>query len=45
MAKVSYPFKKTNKALFLSSTSAVTQDSLYWKKLGVSSLYSRCVIT
>ncbi|XP_050679298.1 U3 small nucleolar RNA-associated protein 15 homolog [Leptidea sinapis] len=35
MAHVSYPFKKTNKAVFQKPASVVTQDSLYWKKLGL----------
>ncbi|XP_052752305.1 U3 small nucleolar RNA-associated protein 15 homolog [Galleria mellonella] len=34
MAHVSYPFKKTNKAVFQKPTSVLSQDSIYWKKLG-----------
>ncbi|XP_013183678.2 U3 small nucleolar RNA-associated protein 15 homolog [Amyelois transitella] len=34
MAHISYPFKKTNKAVFQKPASVVSQDSRYWKSLG-----------
>ncbi|KPI98394.1 U3 small nucleolar RNA-associated protein 15-like [Papilio xuthus] len=34
MAHVSYPFKKTNKSVYKKPASALTEDNLYWKKLG-----------
>ncbi|KAM3965495.1 LOW QUALITY PROTEIN: U3 small nucleolar RNA-associated protein 15 homolog [Aphomia sociella] len=34
MAHVSYPFKKTNKAVFQKPASVLTQDAIYWRKLG-----------
>lgn len=36
MAQVSFPFKKTNKAIFKKPASVLTHDIIYWKKLGVS---------
>ncbi|XP_049872094.1 U3 small nucleolar RNA-associated protein 15 homolog [Pectinophora gossypiella] len=35
MAHISYPFKKTNKTLYQKPASILTEDSLYWKKLGL----------
>ncbi|XP_072938112.1 U3 small nucleolar RNA-associated protein 15 homolog [Epargyreus clarus] len=35
MAHISYPFKKTNKAVYQKPASVLTEDSLYWKKLGL----------
>ncbi|XP_059061403.1 U3 small nucleolar RNA-associated protein 15 homolog [Achroia grisella] len=34
MAHISYPFKKTSKAAFRKPESVVSQDAIYWKKLG-----------
>lgn len=34
MAQISYPFKLTNKTVFKKPTSILTEDNLYWKKLG-----------
>ncbi|KAJ0175097.1 hypothetical protein K1T71_009238 [Dendrolimus kikuchii] len=34
MSNVSYPFKTTNKAVFKKPSSVLTEDNLYWKKLG-----------
>ncbi|XP_014367563.2 U3 small nucleolar RNA-associated protein 15 homolog [Papilio machaon] len=34
MAHVSYPFKKTNKSVYKKPASVLTEDNLYWKKLG-----------
>lgn len=36
MAHISYPFKKTNKSVYKKPASVLTEDNLYWKKLGVS---------
>ena len=36
MAHISYPFKKTSKAVYQKPASVVTEDTIYWKKLGVS---------
>lgn len=36
MAHISYPFKKTSKAVYQKPASVVTEDNIYWKKLGVS---------
>lgn len=35
MAHISYPFKKTNKAVYKKPASVLTEDVIYWKKLGV----------
>ncbi|CAH2267246.1 jg14714 [Pararge aegeria aegeria] len=35
MAHVSYPFKKINKAVYKKPGSNLTQDVVYWKKLGL----------
>ncbi|CAH0718265.1 unnamed protein product, partial [Brenthis ino] len=35
MAHISYPFKKTNKAVFQKPASVSTEDAIYWKKLGL----------
>ncbi|XP_041980515.1 U3 small nucleolar RNA-associated protein 15 homolog [Aricia agestis] len=35
MAHISYPFKKTNKAVYKKPASVVTEDVVYWKKLGL----------
>ncbi|XP_004929632.2 U3 small nucleolar RNA-associated protein 15 homolog [Bombyx mandarina] len=35
MAQVSFPFKKTNKAIFKKPASVLTHDIIYWKKLGL----------
>ncbi|OWR52924.1 U3 small nucleolar RNA-associated protein 15 homolog [Danaus plexippus] len=35
MAHISYPFKKTNKAVYQKPASVLTEDTLYWKKLGL----------
>ncbi|PZC80481.1 hypothetical protein B5X24_HaOG214638 [Helicoverpa armigera] len=34
MAHISYPFKKTNKAVYQKPASVLTEDAIYWKKLG-----------
>ncbi|CAH2087464.1 unnamed protein product [Euphydryas editha] len=34
MAHISYPFKKTNKAVYKKPASVLTEDVIYWKKLG-----------
>ncbi|XP_022824537.1 U3 small nucleolar RNA-associated protein 15 homolog [Spodoptera litura] len=34
MAHISYPFKKTSKAVYQKPASIVTEDNIYWKKLG-----------
>ncbi|KAJ8714602.1 hypothetical protein PYW07_002827 [Mythimna separata] len=34
MAHISYPFKKTSKAVYQKPASVVTEDNIYWKKLG-----------
>ncbi|XP_023949596.1 U3 small nucleolar RNA-associated protein 15 homolog [Bicyclus anynana] len=35
MAHISYPFKKSNKAVFKKPGSAITHDVVHWKKLGL----------
>ncbi|KAJ2949513.1 hypothetical protein O0L34_g15435 [Tuta absoluta] len=35
MAHISFPFKKTNKTLYQKPASILTEDTLYWKKLGL----------
>ncbi|CAH2049262.1 unnamed protein product, partial [Iphiclides podalirius] len=34
MAHISYPFKRTNKSVYQKPASALTEDNIYWKKLG-----------
>ncbi|CAG9116738.1 unnamed protein product [Plutella xylostella] len=34
MAPKNYPFKRTNKTIYKKPSSIVTEDALYWKKLG-----------
>lgn len=38
MAHISFPFKKTNKTVYQKPASVITEDTIYWKKLGVSGL-------
>lgn len=35
MAHISYPFKKTNKAVYQKPASVLSEDTIYWKKLGL----------
>ncbi|CAB3235035.1 unnamed protein product [Arctia plantaginis] len=35
MSHISYPFKKTNKAVYQKPASVLTEDTIYWKKLGL----------
>ncbi|CAK1580970.1 unnamed protein product [Parnassius mnemosyne] len=34
MSHISYPFKKTNKSVYQKPASVLTEDNIYWKKLG-----------
>nr|XP_026493202.1 U3 small nucleolar RNA-associated protein 15 homolog [Vanessa tameamea] len=35
MAHISYPFKRINKAVYQKPASVLTEDAIYWKKLGL----------
>ncbi|XP_026741341.1 U3 small nucleolar RNA-associated protein 15 homolog [Trichoplusia ni] len=35
MAHISFPFKKTNKTVYQKPASVITEDTIYWKKLGL----------
>lgn len=40
MAQPSFPYKKVSKVVYQKPSSVVTEDSVYWNKLGVKNDYN-----